>query len=388
MRKWKRVLVVLVLSLSCMIFGMPSVGVKADDNEGQMTASPESYSIRVSVSTTGTDDEFSTPGIPHYEGTYQIQISEGAASVQSITIDGKPVSLDADNRFDIQSGKTAVITGKGDIPLKIEEVTPVEETIHVGWYNYKYLNTRTYLDDQMVGQNNHPGYNYVFGSESPIFTDPYECALSFVNVYYENEYDPGVYNTFAVKCTMDGAAPADGRFTFVLKDEDGTVLSTAKNEGELVSFGVFKLENGSHVYTVEQIDCTDPQVEYAQSIYHFMENVTADPVSESVTYYEDGYVNDPEEHLGDELYIFANKTAANVPDEPGDSPSSTPKTPSEPSQQTSAASPAQTDTADTSNVVKTGDGQHTAMWIVLFVAGAILFTAVAGARKKQGATGK
>ena len=74
---------------------------------------------------------------------------------------------------------------------------------------------------------------------------------------------------------LDGAAPADGAFTFELKDTDGNVLQTVTNVGSDVNFAPMSYDNvGTYNYTLSEVKGDDSDLYYDTTVYDVTVTVT------------------------------------------------------------------------------------------------------------------
>ena len=92
--------------------------------------------------------------------------------------------------------------------------------------------------------------------------------------------------------TLDGKTPGDGVFTFLLKDEAGTLLQTKTNIGNSVKFDPLSLDKeGIYNYTISMQAGTDSGIAYDKTVYKVKVNVErGDDYSATVTYEKDGIV--------------------------------------------------------------------------------------------------
>ena len=111
---------------------------------------------------------------------------------------------------------------------------------------------------------------------------------------------------------LDGRALKDGEFTFELKDQDGNVVSSAKNdENGAVAFDTISFdEAGTYNYTVIEAAGSDATITYDNTVYNVTITVTDDgngSLSASVD-------------TGDKDLVFTNKyTKPAEPQKPDDS---------------------------------------------------------------------
>ena len=133
-------------------------------------------------------------------------------------------------------------------------------------------------------------------------------AVTFANSY---KAAPASVSLGAAK-RLDGRALKDGEFTFELKDEDGNVVSSAKNdENGAVAFDTISFDKaGTYKYTVTEAAGSDAAITYDNTVY----NVT-------ITVTDDGNGSlSASADTGDKALVFTNKyTKPAEPQKPDDS---------------------------------------------------------------------
>lgn len=92
--------------------------------------------------------------------------------------------------------------------------------------------------------------------------------------------------------TLDGKTPEDGVFTFLLKDEAGTVLQTKTNIGSKVTFDPLSFDKeGSYNYTISMQAGSDSGIAYDKAVYKVRVSVDrGENYSAAVSYEKDGIV--------------------------------------------------------------------------------------------------
>lgn len=137
---------------------------------------------------------------------------------------------------------------------------------------------------------------------------------------FENEYKAKETSLVlgSIK-TMKGRALKDGEFTFQLKDEDGNVVSEAKNaEDGWIAFETLVYDQaGTYRYTISEVKGNDETITYDETVYNVTVEVNDDlkgHLDPTVTYEDsDGapvFVNTYTEPAddGDDVGIFGVKT--------------------------------------------------------------------------------
>ena len=99
-------------------------------------------------------------------------------------------------------------------------------------------------------------------------------AIKFKNSYAA---DPTSVSFSATK-VLDGAELKDGQFSFVLKDDEGNELQTAKNAADgTVSFQPVEFTRpGTHTFTIAEVNDGQANVSYDDASYQLTVNVTDD----------------------------------------------------------------------------------------------------------------
>lgn len=98
-------------------------------------------------------------------------------------------------------------------------------------------------------------------------------------IEFKNSYaaDPTSVSFSATK-VLDGAELKDGQFSFVLKDDEGNELQTAKNAADgTVSFQPVEFAGpGTHAFTISEVNDDQANVTYDDASYQLTVNVTDD----------------------------------------------------------------------------------------------------------------
>ena len=122
---------------------------------------------------------------------------------------------------------------------------------------------------------------------------------------------------------LDGNAPADGMFTFELRNAQGRVIATARNRGMAVSFpAITAATMGTSVYTIAEVRGNDDGIVYDETVWFIT-------VEASMTLDEDGDIfihadvvsvsANGEEYPAGTIPTFYNETAEE-PEDPVDPP--------------------------------------------------------------------
>ena len=159
--------------------------------------------------------------------------------------------------------------------------------------------------------------------------------------------------TFTAQKALDGESPADGLFTFILRNADGAVIQTKQNVGGKVTFSALSFSKaGTYVYTISELAGSGDGIVYDTAVYTATVTVTESNgvYQTAVTYEKDGKAYDG-------VILFANTTGTPLrPDIPtgnesgaGDTPQDTPLRPDIPK----------------GNEPATGDTTHMELWLIL-----------------------
>ena len=125
--------------------------------------------------------------------------------------------------------------------------------------------------------------------------------------------------TPSVKVRLDGETPADGLFTFVLKDDEGIIQDDVKvNAGENIPFAdlTFNQMNftdiGNYYFTVNQ-QGTDGQYILDKTIYHIAVEVGAGDNDLVVKDYYYDYTENEQDYTQVEEPVYENTTPESIP---------------------------------------------------------------------------
>ena len=81
--------------------------------------------------------------------------------------------------------------------------------------------------------------------------------------------------TLKAEKLLDGKAPKDDTFVFVLRDEDGSILQKVHNDGKNITFDALKFsEEGRFVYTITEKEGSDDTILYDTTVYKVVIEVT------------------------------------------------------------------------------------------------------------------
>lgn len=119
--------------------------------------------------------------------------------------------------------------------------------------------------------------------------------LDFVTTY-KNEtpaHDPAAASVpLGAELTLGGAAPKDGVFTLLLKDEAGNVVQSKTNVGGKVTFDALSFDKeGNYSYTISMQAGSDSAIAYDKTVYKVKVDVSlGEDYTATVTYEKDGVI--------------------------------------------------------------------------------------------------
>lgn len=132
--------------------------------------------------------------------------------------------------------------------------------------------------------------------------------------------------TITAQKTMDGVAAKGSNYSFVLKDESGSIIQTVQNSDGKITVDTLSFSKvGTYVYTLSEVIGTDSTISYDSSVYTLTIVVTrSDNYDVTLRYEKNGTA-----YSG--IPVFANTTKPTTPNNRDDSNTSdSPSTPSTP----------------------------------------------------------
>lgn len=223
---------------------MTATASKIDGFVNKYTVQPTDYSVTTDVSIAKKLE-----GRALKAGEFKFQLLEGNEVVSEGT-------NDADGNVTFNA-VTYTSTDLGEHAYKVREVAG--ETGGVTYDKSEYDVTVSVTD-------NHDGKLSAKASS--------DGAIEFKNSYAA---DPTSVSFSATK-VLDGAELKDGQFSFVLKDNEGNELQTAKNAADgTVSFRPVEFAGpGTHTFTIAEVNDGQANVTYDDASYQLTVNVTDD----------------------------------------------------------------------------------------------------------------
>ena len=108
--------------------------------------------------------------------------------------------------------------------------------------------------------------------------------------FFRNRWPEPVSVVLNALKTLDGETPADGRFSFRLLNEDGTLIQEQKNDGRHIVFAPLYFEKeGTYRYFLKEVSGTEGKIQYDRTVYTVIVEVTADPeYKANVSYLRNG----------------------------------------------------------------------------------------------------
>lgn len=97
-----------------------------------------------------------------------------------------------------------------------------------------------------------------------------EAAVAAFNNHKESEtVDPNPVKVFiSANKTLDGAAPSDNSFLFVLKEKNGNIVQTKNNSKDRVIFDALSFsQSGTYEYTLQEVAGNDSNIIYDDTVY-------------------------------------------------------------------------------------------------------------------------
>lgn len=217
--------------------------------------------------------------IPGFENTYKVQPTDYSVTTDvSITkkLEGRALKA-GEFTFQLLEGNEVVSEGTNDADGNVTFGAVTYKSDDLGEHSYKVREVEgnaggvTYDKNEYdvkvnVTDDNHDGTLSAKASS--------DGAIEFKNSYVA---DPTSVSFSATK-VLDGAALKDGQFSFVLKDNEGNELQTAKNAADgTVSFQPVEFAGpGTHTFTISEVNDDQANVTYDDASYQLTVNVTDD----------------------------------------------------------------------------------------------------------------
>lgn len=284
------------------------------------------------------------------EGEFAFQLLDKDNNVVSETVN----SADGSFRFDALTFEEA-----GDYYY-----TMVEKNTELGGITYDTTGYTVKVHVEDKGGHLEASVQYL---------DPEGTEVSVPD--FNNQYGAkGTQAILAATKVLEGRELQAGEFSFVLKDQDGTTLSTAVNdEAGVVQFDAVSYEEaGEYTYTISEVQGDDSTITYDDTVYNVTVTVTDDG---------NGNLNASVDYNGADP-VFTNTYKEPAAEEPAQ-----PTEPEQPTKPEQPAEPEQPEESENSgNAPTTGDNAMRGPLTAAAVAAAgiiIAGTAVVRRRKKD-----
>lgn len=216
--------------------------------------------------------------IPGFVNTYTVQPTDYSVTTDvSITkkLEGRALNA-GEFKFQLLEGNEVVSEGTND----------ADGTVTFGAVTYTSadLGEHAYKVREVAGEAGGVTYDKSEYAIKVNVTDNHDGTLSAKAssdgvIEFKNSYaaDPTSVSFSATK-VLDGAELKDGQFSFVLKDNEGNELQTAKNAADgTVSFQPVEFAGpGTHTFTISEVNDDQANVTYDDASYQLTVNVTDD----------------------------------------------------------------------------------------------------------------
>lgn len=248
-------------------------GIKNDSEKEFKVVLKDDGKGRLTVSGENTQGPLFT-----FVNTYEIEAPESSSITDVIkinkTIDGADIS-DYEFRFELLENGKVVSTGvndqKGNVAFEpIEYSKPgihnyVVREVNDGIGGVTYDSSRYNIVTE-VADNGDGTLEVSHKLKNSHMTDASEQKVTFKNKYQVTE---GASVTLSASKILKGADLAAGRFTFQLKDKDGNVLQSVKNDkdGNIIFDNIYYSQEGTFNYTVSEVNDKQKDVTYDDTVY-------------------------------------------------------------------------------------------------------------------------
>lgn len=216
--------------------------------------------------------------IPGFENTYTVQPTDYSVTTDvSITkkLEGRALKA-GEFTFQLLEGNEVVSEGTNDADGNVTFGAVTYKSDDLGEHSYKVR--------EVEGNAGGVTYDKSEYAVTVNVTDNHDGKLSAKAssdgaIVFKNSYaaDPTSVSFSATK-VLDGAALKDGQFSFVLKDNEGNELQTAKNAADgTVSFQPVEFAGpGTHTFTISEVNDDQANVTYDDASYELTVDVTDD----------------------------------------------------------------------------------------------------------------
>ena len=245
--------------------------------DGVTNDSPKNFTVTVKDNGDGTMIATASD-IPGFVNTYAVQPTDYSVTTD-VSIAKKLVgrALNAGEfKFQLLEGNEVVSEGTNDADGNVTFDAIRYTSADLGEHAYKVREVageaggvtydKSEYDVKVNVTDNHDGTLSAKASS--------DGAIEFKNSYAVNPTSV----SFSATKVLDGAELKDGQFSFVLKDDEGNELQTAKNAADgTVSFQPVEFAGpGTHTFTIAEVNDGQANVTYDDASYQLTVNVADD----------------------------------------------------------------------------------------------------------------
>lgn len=245
--------------------------------DGVTNDSPKNFTVTVKDNGDGTMTATASD-IPGFVNTYAVQPTDYSVTTDvSIAkkLEGRALNA-GEFKFQLLEGNEVVSERTNDADGNV--------TFDAIRYTSADLGEHAYKVREVAGKAGGVTYDKSEYDVTVSVTDNHKGMLSAKAssdgaIEFKNSYaaDPTSVSFSATK-VLDGAELKDGQFSFVLKDDEGNELQTAKNAADgTVSFQPVEFAGpGTHTFTIAEVNDGQANVTYDDASYQLTVNVTDD----------------------------------------------------------------------------------------------------------------
>lgn len=238
---------------------------------------PKNFTVTVKDNGNGTMTATASD-IPGFKNTYTVKSTDYSVTTDvSIAkkLEGRALKA-GEFTFQLLEGNEVVSEGTNDADGNVTFKSVNYTSADLGEHAYKVR--------EVTGAARGVTYDESEYAVTVSVTDNHDGTLSAKAssdgaIEFKNSYaaDPTSVSFSATK-VLDGAELKDGQFSFVLKDDEGNELQTAKNAADgTVSFQPVEFTGpGTHTFTIAEVNDGQANVAYDDASYQLTVNVTDD----------------------------------------------------------------------------------------------------------------
>lgn len=245
--------------------------------DGVTNDSPKKFTVTVKDNGDGTMTATASD-IPGFVNTYAVQPTDYSVTTDvSIAkkLEGRALNA-GEFKFQLLEGNEVVSEGTNDADGNVTFDAIRYTSADLGEHAYKVREVageaggvtydKSEYDVKVNVTDNHDGTLSAKASS--------DGAIEFKNSYAVNPTSV----SFSATKVLDGAELKDGQFSFVLKDDEGNELQTAKNAADgTVSFQPVEFAGpGTHTFTIAEVNDGQANVTYDDASYQLTVNVADD----------------------------------------------------------------------------------------------------------------